>query len=111
MTLQRAMNDMIEPIDRHELMDKSEPAEAIEPTERIEPTEPTDSAEPLEPIDNTESSDHNDHLELPEVRFTERECYGYSSERRGAANVVRHGPRSLPRRPWSRGPDFLPRNP
>jgi hypothetical protein len=68
MTLQRDMNDMIEPIDKHEPIDNSDPADAIEPADRTEPTDPTDNADPFEPIDNTESSDHSDHFELSGAR-------------------------------------------
>lgn len=72
MTLQRDMNDMIEPIDKQEPIDNSDPADAMEPADRTEPTEATDNAEPLEPIDNTESSDHRDHLELSPARRIHR---------------------------------------
>jgi hypothetical protein len=72
MILQRALNDMIEPIDRQELVDRIDPADAIDPIERIEPIEPTDSTEPLEPIDSTEFSDHSDHLELAVDPGTQR---------------------------------------
>jgi hypothetical protein len=51
---QRALNDMIEPTDRHEPIENSDPHDAIEPIDRHEPTEPTDNTEPLEPIDSTE---------------------------------------------------------
>ena len=69
---QRALNDMIEPIDRQEQIDKSDPHDAIEPIDRIEPIDPTDNTEPLEPIDSTEFSDHSDHLELLSTARTER---------------------------------------
>ncbi len=61
MTLQRAMNDMTDPIDKHEPIENSDPVDAIEPIQRIEPIEPTDSTDPLEPIDSTEWSDHSDY--------------------------------------------------
>ena len=59
-----ALNDMIEPTDRHDPIERSDPHDATEPTDRNDPTEPMDSTEPLEPIDSTESSDHSDHLEV-----------------------------------------------
>jgi hypothetical protein len=68
---QRALNDMIEPIDRQEQIDKTEPHDATEPTDRIDPTDPTDNTEPLEPMDRTEFSDHSDHLELLSTPRTE----------------------------------------
>ncbi len=54
---------MIEPIERQEPIDNSDPHDAIEPTDRIEPMDPTDNTEPLQPIDSTEFSDLSDHLE------------------------------------------------
>ncbi len=59
----RALNDMIEPIDRHESIDRSDAHDAIEPTDRIEPTEPTDSTDPLEPTDSTEPLEPTDSTE------------------------------------------------
>ncbi len=64
MIRRRTLYDRIEPFDRHELIDSSDPKDAIEPTDRTEPTEPTDSTDPFDPIDSTESSDHSDHLEF-----------------------------------------------
>jgi hypothetical protein len=59
---------MIEPIDRHEPIDSSDPADPIEraeptePIDRTEPTEPIDRTDPVEPIDRTEFSDDIGHL-------------------------------------------------
>jgi hypothetical protein len=64
---------MIEPIDRHEAIDSSDPADAIEPTDSTEPTEPIDRTEPLEAIDRTESSDHSDHLLVSSSAAIERD--------------------------------------
>jgi hypothetical protein len=80
MTLQRDMKDMIEPIDKHEPIDSSDPADAIEPADRNEPTEATDNADPFEQIDKTESSDHKDHLELSRARRIDR-SYGHPTRR------------------------------
>jgi hypothetical protein len=62
---------MIEPIDRQEQIDKTDPHDAIEPTDRIDPTDPSDNTEPLEPIDRREFSDQSDHLELLSAVRTE----------------------------------------
>jgi hypothetical protein len=81
---------MIEPIDRHEAIDSSEPADVIEATDRTEPTEPTDRADPMEPIDRTEPfeaidrtefSDHSDHLLVSRSAGTEQN--GKANPRKG----------------------------
>jgi hypothetical protein len=92
MMLQRDMNDMIEPIEKHEPIDSSDPADAIEPADRTEPTEATDNADPFEPIDKTESSDHRDHLELSRARRIQG-SYGHAT--RGAPRRQRALLRSL----------------
>jgi hypothetical protein len=46
----------------------------------------------LEPIDNTESSDHNDHLALPEVRFTKENATDPRLSAAALRTSARHGP-------------------
>jgi hypothetical protein len=64
MTDHRDKNDITDPTEHAEPIEKADRNEPIDPMDKADPTEPIDRTEPLLPIDKNESSDHNDHREL-----------------------------------------------
>jgi hypothetical protein len=72
MIRRRAQNDMIDPTEKHEEIEKADPNEAIDPIDRADPIDPIDSTDPFEPIDRSESSDHRDHMEPWAARRTRK---------------------------------------
>jgi len=64
MTDHRDKNDITDPTENAEPIEKADRNDPTDPIDKADPTEPIDRTEPLLPIDNTDSSDHNDHREL-----------------------------------------------
>jgi len=59
----RLIDDMPDPIDAKEPIEKAEAADPTEPMESAEPTEPMDNTEPRLAMQRNESCDQSDHLE------------------------------------------------